>query len=183
MEMFRNFRLSQGKLMLRRKMARLKRTRFRGNMTNAKKIGIVWDASRPDEFTVLAQFHQKMAERNIDVKIIGYYPGKEIPDRITAIRYLTCLKQPDLNFFYRPVTSEAASFMKTSFDILFDTNFRNLFPLQYISCLSAAGIKVGIFENGYDHSPFDLMIEMKPGDLNGFFTQAVHYLEMINTKN
>lgn len=182
MEMFRNFRLSRGKLMLQKKMARLKRSRFKGNMGNAKKVGILWDASRPDEFAVLTQVHQKMAERNIEVQILGFYPGKEIPDRITAIRYLTCLKPPDLNFFYRPVSDEAVRFMNTKFDILFDTNFKNIFPLQYISCLSAAGLKVGIFANGYDKSPFDFMIEMKPGDLNGFFTQAIHYLEMINTK-
>lgn len=183
MEMFRNFRLSRGKLMLQKKLLRHRRTKFTGNIKNAKKIGIVWDASNPDEFSVLAQFHQKMSERNIDVQILGYYPGTEIPDRITAIRYLTCLKQPDLNFFYRPVSEEAARFISTPYDILFDTNFRNSFPLQYISCLSAAGLKVGIFKNGYDHSPFDLMIEMKAGDLNGFLSQAMYYLEMINIKN
>jgi hypothetical protein len=182
MEMFRNFRLTRGKLMLRKKMARLKRYRFRGNISSAKKIGIVWDASNPEEFAVLTQFHQKMAERNIDVQILGYYPGKEIPDRITAIRYLTCLKQPDLNYFYRPVSEEATRFMNTPFEFLFDTNFRNLFPLQYISCLSAAGFKVGIFDNGYDESPFDFMIEMKPVDLSGFLSEAIRYLELINTK-
>jgi hypothetical protein len=182
MEMFRNFRLSRGKLIMHKKQARLKRSRFRGNISTAKKIGIVWDASKTDEFAVLTQFHQKMAERNIDVHILGYYPGKEIPDRITAIRYLTCLKPEDLNFFYRPISSEATRFMTTPFDILFDTNFRNIFPLQYISCLSAAGFKVGIFENEYDKSPFDFMIEMKPGNLNAFLTEAVHYLELINTK-
>ena len=180
--MFRNFRLSRGKLMLRRKMARQKRVRFRGNISKAKKIGVVWDASKPDEFAVLTQFHQKMAERNIDVHVLGYYPGKEIPDRITAIRYLTCLKQPDLNFFYRPVSAEATRFMNTQFDILIDTNFRNLFPLQYISCLSAAGFKVGIFENEKNESHYDLMIEMKPGNINGFLTEAIRYLEMINIK-
>lgn len=183
MEMFRNFRLSRGKLMMQRKQARLKRSRFRGNINSAKKIGIIWDASKPDEFAVLTQFHQKMSERNIDVQILGYYPGKDIPDRITAIRYLTCLKPVDLNFFYRPVSAEATRFITTPFDILFDTNFRNIFPLQYISCLSAAGLKVGIFENEYDASPFDLMIEMKPGNLNGFLSEAIRYLEKINTKS
>jgi hypothetical protein len=182
MEMFRNFRLLRGKLMLRKKLSRQKRQKFKGNIQTAKKVGIVWDATNPEEFSALTQFHQKMAERNIDVQILGYYPGKIIPDRITAIRYLTCLKQPDLNYFYRPVTQEAGKFMNTTFDILFDTNFKNQFPLQYISCLSSAGFKVGIFDNGYDQSPFDLMIEMKPGDLNGFLTEAIRYLEMINNK-
>jgi hypothetical protein len=182
MELFRNLRLARGKAIMHNKFARQKRTRFRGNISSAKKVGIVWDASNINEFPALVQFHQKMAERNIDVQILGYYPGKEIPDKITAIRYLTCLKEPDLNYFYRPVSQEAIRFINTPYDILFDTNFRNIFPLQYISCLSAAGFKVGIFENGYDKSPFDFMIEMKPGDLNGFFTEAIRYLEMINTK-
>lgn len=181
--MFKNLRLSLGRQMLVKKIAGLKRSRFRGNISSAKKIGIIWDASNPDEFGVLTQFHQKMAERNIDVHILGYYPAKEIPDRITAIRYLTCLKQPDLDLFYRPIPPEAVSFMKTPFEILIDVNFKALFPLQYISCLSSAGLKVGIFENGYYNSPFDFMIEMKPGDLSGFLTQATHYLELINTKS
>jgi hypothetical protein len=183
MELFKNFRLAQGRKMLKRKIQRLKRSRFNGNIKSARKIGIVWDATNHDEFGILTHFHQNMAERNIDVQILGYYPGKEIPDRITAIRYLNCLKQPDLNYFYKPVSPEAVRFMDTRFDILIDTNFRNLFPLQYISCLSSAGLKVGIFENGYNQSPFDFMIDMKPGDLNGFLTQAIHYLEIINTKS
>jgi hypothetical protein len=143
---------------------------------------MVWDASKPDEFQILSQFHQKMVDRNIDLSIIGYYPGKEIPDKITAIRYLVCLKQEDINFTYRPVSREATSFINMPFDILIDANFRNLFPLEYISSLSSAGLKVGIYDSGYDQVPFDLMIEVnKSSDLNNYLDQVVHYLELINT--
>jgi hypothetical protein len=182
MEMFKNIRLSRGRSILRKKILRLRRIRFRGNILSAKKIGLLWDATNPDEFQVLSQFHQKMQERNVELNIIGYYPGKELPDKITAIRYLVCLKQQDISFTYRPVSYEASRFMNTAFDILIDANFKNMFPLEYISSLSSAGLKVGIFSNSYEHSPFDLMIEVnKNSDLNNYLDQVVHYLEMINT--
>ena len=181
MEMLKNIRLSRGRSILRRKVSRIKRTRFRGNIFSAKKIALVWDADRIDEFQVLSQFHQKMSDRNIDLHIIGYYPGKELPDKLTAVRYLTCLKQQDINFTYRPVSYETSKFISASFDILIDANFKNLFPLEYISTLSNAGFKVGIFDNKYEQPPFDLMIEVrKNSDMNNYLEQVVHYLEMIN---
>jgi hypothetical protein len=182
MEMFKNIRLNRGKSILKKKMSRMKRSKFRGNISNAKSIGLVWDASNPDEFVILSQFHQKMNERNIEVKILGYFPGKNLPDRFTAIRYLTCLKNQDINVFYLPVSAEANSFINTGFDILIDVNFKQVFPLQYLSSLSMAGFKVGIFENGSENPQYDLMMEInKNTDINTYLTQAVHYLEMINT--
>jgi hypothetical protein len=181
MEMFKNIRLNRGKAILRKKMARMKRIRFKGNILNAKTIGLVWDAANPDDFASLSRFHQKMAERNIDVKVIGFFPGKNLPDKLTAIRYLTCLKKEDINITYRPVSSEAQTFISTPFDILIDINFNDLFPLRYISYLSMAGFKVGIFDTEGKNSPYDLMMEFnKPTDINTYLTQTIFYLEMIN---
>jgi hypothetical protein len=182
MEMFKNIRLNRGKTILQKKMARMKRVRFKGNINSAKSIGLVWDAKNPDDFVTLSQFHQKMAERNIDVTILGYFPGKDIPDKLTAIRYFTCLKKDDINITYRPVSTEANTFINTRFDILIDTNFYNIFPLKYISSLSEAGLKVGIFDNSTESSCYDLMMEFKQStDINTYLTQVIYYLEMINT--
>jgi hypothetical protein len=182
MEMFKNIRLNRGKAILRKKMARMKRNRFKGNINSAKSMGLVWDATNPDDFPALTQFHQKMAERNIDVKILGYFPGKDLPDRLTAIRYLTCLKKDDINIAYRPTSIEANTFIDTRFDILIDINFKYVFPLQYISYLSLAGFKVGIFDTGDENPPYDLMMEFKKStDINTYLTQVIYYLEMINT--
>ena len=182
MALFRNFRLNIGRAILRKKFSKIRRKPFKSNITDAKTMVLVWDASRHNDFDVLSRFHQKMHERKIDLRIIGFYPGNELPDRITAIRYLTCLKQQDLNIFYRPVSHEAEQFIKDPHDILIDINFRNVFPLEYISTLSNAGFKVGIFSNTYKHNPFDLMMEMKSTtDIEEYLNQVVHYLEMINT--
>jgi hypothetical protein len=182
MEMFKEFRLNRGKAILRKKRARVKRVRFKGNINSAKSVGMVWDATDPEGISALSQFHQKMAERNIDVKIMGFFPGKYLPDKLTAIRYLTCLKKEDINIAYMPVSREAESFMNTRFDILIEINFKNIFPLRYISYLSLAGLKVGIFDSTGEDSPFDLMMECsKSTNIDNYLTQVIHYLELINS--
>jgi hypothetical protein len=182
MELFKNIRLNIGKSILEKKEIRTTRKVFYSNFSMTKSIGIVWDASVISDFSALSRFYQKMHERNIDVKILGYYPGKELPDQYTAVRYLTCLRKNDLNFFYHPVSSESDNFIRNKYDILIDINFKKLFPLQIISSLSNSTFKVGIFESESTSNTFDLMMEMKsPIDVENYLNQIVHYLEMINS--
>lgn len=182
MELFKNIRLKIGKNLLASKMARIKRKISYSSFSNVKNIGIVWDASKQDDFSVLSRFCQKMHEKNIEVKILGYFPGKELPDQYTAVRYLTCIKRKEISFFYIPDSDDTNSFINYRFDILIDINFRNIFPLQYVSSLSNASFKVGLFnENNADHT-FDLMMEMKNiVNPDNYLLQVIQYLEMINS--
>ena len=182
MELFRNIRLKIGKAVLAKKMARTKRKVYYSNIGLVKRIGIVWDASKPDEFPGLSRFHQKMHERNIEVNILGYFPGKNLPDQYTAIRYLRCIRKKEINIFYQPVSFETSTFISNRFDILIDINFNKLFPLQCISSLSNAGFKVGLFESEARDTSFDLMMEIKnPVDIDNYLIQVIQYLEMINS--
>lgn len=145
-------------------------------------MGLVWDASKPEEFLLLSRFHQKMADMNIDLTIFGYFPGKVLPDQFTAIRYLTCLKKNELDFFYRPKSHEASKFMEKHFDVLIDANFQKVLPLVYITTLSHAGLKVGLGDNEPEKSPFDLLISPnKPISLESYLEQVIIYLDMINS--
>ncbi len=129
MELFRNIRLAAGRNILRSKAKRVRRRKSFCNINNAKKIGIVWDASSSEDFLVISDFQQKMADRDIGVEILGYFPGKVLPDRYTAVRYLTCLKRNDLNYFYIPDRMETISFINKPFNILIDLNKSTFFPL------------------------------------------------------
>ncbi|MBP8960364.1 MAG: hypothetical protein KBG40_08070 [Bacteroidales bacterium] len=183
MDFLRNIRLKIGRNILRRKMKHAKRTKFKGNLKTARTMGMVWDASDVLNFHVLSQFQQKMQEKNINLTIIAFYPGKILPDTLTAIRYLICLKNNDLNFFYIPVSKEAEKFIKTPFDILIDVNFNKIFPLEYIVMLSEAGLKVGVYDENNSNPPYDLMIDaVKPLNIKDYLENSIQYLEMINTK-
>jgi hypothetical protein len=182
MELFESTRLKIGNSIFSKSIVKARRKVSYPGMSQIKKIGIIWDASKTVEFSTLSKFHQRMQERNIDVKVFGYYPGKELPDQYTAIRFLTCMRRKDLNFFFIPASTEADVFIGTKFDILIEVNFDRLFPLQYITRLSAASFKVGLFNSETDSSTFDLMMEIKkPVKVDDYLTQVIHYLEMINS--
>ena len=84
---------------------------------------------------------------------------------------------------YHPVSAETNSFIKNPFDVLIDINFQKHFPLVYVTLLSMARFKVGLYDNESEEYPFDLMMDMKnPVDIDGYLTQVIHYLEMIKDK-
>jgi hypothetical protein len=182
MELFSEIRLKTGNSILSKKLGKVRRKSFYSNISRIKSIGIVWDASKSEDFINLSRFHQQMNERGINVNILGYYPGKELPNQYTALRYLTCFRKQEINLFYVPVSSETERFINTIFDILIDVNFEKSFPLYYISSLSKASFKVGLFDKEADSSTFDLMIELKkPVHIEEYLSNVVHYLEMINS--
>jgi hypothetical protein len=184
MELFKNIRLKIGKLILSKKVARTKRKVSYSSFGDVRKIGIVWDASKTPEFAALSRFHQRMSDNKIDVSIFGYFPGNNLPDQYTAIRYLTCLKKEELNKFYHPDSSEAKAFINNPFDILIDINFEKHFSLSYITELSHARLKVGLAQNENSESPFDILMNIKqPVDIDTYLSQVVHYLEMIKDKS
>ena len=185
MEFFKKIRIKASKALLMRKTIRLHRKPCFINLANIRTVGILWDATNTDDFRVLSGFHQKMQERKVDLKILGYYPGKELPDQYTALRFMTCLKKQDIDFLYRPVTREAISFINQKFDVLIDINFKKQFPLFYISSLSLAGMKVGLADSEAGLLPFDLMIALKGSssvNVENYLNQVLHYLDMINSE-
>ncbi len=184
MELFKSVRLQTGRSFLLKKLTKTKRNVFYLNFSKVKTIGLVWDASMPDEFASLSRFHQTMHERSVEVKIIGYFSGKILPDKFTAVRYLTLLRNDDIDLFYKPKSDEAESFIKTRFDVLIDLNFTKIFPLRYITSLSIAAFKVGLSEGDNGESPFDLIMDIKaPVVVDNYLNQIIEYLEMINSEN
>ena len=179
MELFRNIRLRMGRSSLARKLVKRHRDIKYKQLNNVKSIGIVWDASNVSDFNGLSSFHHRMHEMGIEVTIIGFYPENELPNQYTAIRYLTCLKKNELNSYFQPVSAEAVNFMNSKFDLLIDLNFKNIFPLYYLSALSLAQFKVGLLDSA---GIFDLMMDIKnPQDLGVYLNHVIHYLEMIKS--
>ena len=180
MELFRNIRLNIGRSILSKRLASSKRTLNYSSFSIVKTIGIVWDATKTEDYTILSRFSQKMHERDIEVELFAYFPVKTIPDKFTAVKNLTILKRDNLNFFYMPVSNDAEIFINKVFDVLIDINFNQLFQLNCITSLSKSAFKVGLSDNKAPGSPFDLILGMNPTvDLNEYLVQVLLYLEMI----
>ena len=161
MELFRNIRLKIGRSILSKRLASSKRTLNYSSFSIVKTIGIVWDATKTEDYTLLSRYSQ-------------------IPDKFTAVKNLTILKRDNLNFFYMPVSNDAEIFINKVFDVLIDINFNQLFQLNCITSLSKSAFKVGLSDNKAPGSPFDLILGMNPTvDLNEYLVQVLLYLEMI----
>lgn len=173
-----------GKKHLKKRLLKSDRKISYSGIEHVRKMCVVWDSSDPSCFKSLSKFHSEMAARNIDVKIIGYYNGKTLPDTYSAVSYFTCMRKADLNFLYKPVSPESMSFITTKYDILIDVNPEMVLPLYYITVLSEAYFKVGPSNNeDIESVPFDLMISLKKFDTAEYLNQVIHYLEMIKTKH
>jgi hypothetical protein len=184
MGLFKGLRQKIGNSILAGKLIKLKRKAKYLNFSQVRNIGIVWDASRVDDFNSISKFHQKMHDRNIDVKVLGLYTDKELPNKYTALRYLTCIRKSELNYFFFPVSTEAEKFIRTPFNILIDINFGNEFPLECITRLSYAAFKVGLYDPSANNPACDLMMDLKkPVRIDDFFDQAIYYLEIINAES
>lgn len=183
MELFRNIRLKIAHSRLCRKSSKLRRKVAIRNLNSIKSIGIVWDASKQEDFPVLVRFYQNMMERNTAVTILGYFPGAVLPDKYTALRYFTCIKKPELDFFFTPKSKDADTFIQQNFDMLIDINFEKVFPLFYVTTLSNASLKVGLTCPDAETAPFDLMIDIrKPVNVGKYLDEVIHYLNVINSE-
>jgi hypothetical protein len=181
MEIFYRLRLFWAKTLLRTRIKRTFRNKKFNSLRNAHKIGIVWDGDFVSNFQHITDLYQRLQARGIQVDIVCYYPGKILPDEYTALRYLTCIKRSDLNFFYIPDKDDINDFISTPYEILIDINFRNQFPLLYISGLSKAEFKIGA-GGTIESNILDMTLEIPDKENIEFYLQQVeHYLNMINT--
>lgn len=181
MEIFYRLRLFWARTLLRARVKRTFRNKKFNNLKNAHKIGIVWDGDLVSDFKHISNLYQRLQSNDVQVDIVCYYSGKILPDEYTALRYLSCIRRSDLNFFYIPDRDDIRDFISTPYDILIDINFRNKFPLLYITALSKAEFKIGAGGTKNDNT-VDMTLEIPDKeDIEFYLQQVEHYLNMINT--
>ena len=151
------------------------------NLDSARRIGIVFIASSDLVFEQALGFMNFLKEKNLEVKLIAYYPGKEIPQKFLLRKNINVFTKKDLNWYFKPLSTFADEFIATDFDILIDLSMQETFPLKWITSLSRAKFKVGNLS--YFGNPNDLIINIKPQEnLDYLITQIKHYLYLINNR-
>jgi hypothetical protein len=166
---------------LRRKTRHLRRSKAIHNFSTARSAGILFTCSNEEDFNAIKNFKQYLEGNNIRAEVLGFVNDKQVPDHYllrTGFNFF-CLK--DLNWFQRPVRPFAIEFSKKEFDILFDLSIDKQFPLKYLSGLSPAAYKIGVFNEDGDH---DLMIELQEEKTVPYLVEQVkHYLSLIHSKS
>lgn len=179
MELAGEIRHKAGNYILRRKAVKISRIVSYKGLSFVRKIAIIWNSNMKD-LPVLEDFHKRMIERNIEIKVISYCAEKDIPEKLSSVSYIKCFGRKDVGLFFFPVKQEAAMLLNEKFDIIIDMNFDKKLPLKYFSSMSDSSFRIGLYESDQDSEVYDLMIDLKkPVDPADYLDQAIYYLEMI----
>jgi len=140
----------------------------------AKKIGILFDATDIANYSVVRKFEAEYKKKNKSVELFGFINSKN-PN---AALYFKFFSRKDINWFYKPKSGLVDDFMNRKFDILINAYIEESKPLLYISTLSKASLRVGLYFPEYTDAS-DMMVTIKnESNLDNFFLEINQYLNI-----
>lgn len=162
-----------------RKIKGLERTHKVVSILDAKKIGILYDATDGENYEVVTQYLRFLRNKQKEVKTLGFVDKNQLPQNQFAKLGIDFFTKKHLNWQMIPRHPLVNNFINENFDILINLSIDKCFPLQYISAVSKAQFRVGRYE--LDHTYYyDLMINIEPkSTLKSFIQQIDHYLNLI----
>ncbi len=148
-------------------------------LSDAKTIGIIFEATNSETFETVKKFIAQLKEYTKNVHAIGYVDEKLTPNYSYIKTDIDLFNKKELKSFYQPQSPYIKTFIEDEKDLLIDINFDQKIPLRYISAASKAKCKVGIHvpENEPMH---DVLIATTQEQGIGFYLQqVVKYLTTI----
>ena len=145
----------------------------------AKKIGILYDATDASNFEIVKAYVKNVRSRQKDILALGYVDRKELPSNQFAQYGLDFFTRKHLNWQMIPQYTIVSNFMVEKFDILINLTSNSCFPLRYITALSHARFRVGPFDRK-NMMCYDLMIDTKGEEgIKVFIEEVENYLRQI----
>ncbi|MDR2008871.1 MAG: hypothetical protein LBQ22_00105 [Bacteroidales bacterium] len=153
------------------------------NLSNAKSIGIIYDATTTDNFEKIKVFVNELRSNIPEIIAIGYVNQKELDDNHIKPQGFEFFCQKDTNWFHKPLEQNVIDFTNKPFDILIDFDFNNNLAIKFVVVESKSTFKVGKFESSQNDF-YDLTLNINKDQedpLSYFIEQVKVYLNMIKT--
>lgn len=145
------------------------------NINAAKRVGVLYNATRASEIITVTQFAEKLKAEGKEIYIFGYQNDKNKEDI-----GLKLFNKNSVNFFGVPNDARIDGFQKIDLDILICAFKEECLPLEYIAATSKAKFRVGAFNKNKTNF-FELMINTGENkDLLFLLQQTLHFLKVIN---
>lgn len=179
MELLNSVRIVIGRFLLKRKVKKLDRIKVVHNLDSARTFGIVYEYKSEDEFKVIEDLITQLKTRKIEVKALIYLPYVKLLNYIPQKLSIDFFTPNDLDAFSIPKGQRATEFIASPFDILIDLNTNKMFALEYVTALSEASYKLGVYDENKQNI-YDLMLKMPAKTkLPDIIEQSLHYLDML----
>ena len=162
-----------------RELAKLNRKKEIINIEQAGNIGILLNVVNVKTYEKASDFVKYLQDKGKNVKVLGFINNKTIPYYCHPKLAYDYFTTKDLNWYKRPSNHFVNDFMRLNFDLCINLDLHYLKPLQYVSGLSMARLKVGPWSEDSEKF-FDLMIKIDDkDDLSEYVKQVDYYLSKL----
>lgn len=145
------------------------------NLDVAKKIGILFNATKTNDIITVTQFADKLRNEGKTVFILGFQDRKLKEEQEPRI-----FDRNSVNWFGIPNDTKIDGFQKIKIDILICAFEEECLPLEYIVATSKARFRVGAFSKAKTNY-YELMINIKKDQQLLYLLQQIkHFLKVIN---
>ena len=147
------------------------------NLSGAKRIALLFDATDPADIKQVKAFVHSISPGK-EISVLGYVNKKDKSFEHMSILHFDFFSNEELNWFGKPQGMVIDNFLKEDFDILIDLTLTKFYPLTYLDVASPSKFKVGRTRSDVD--VFDLTIDhSKDQGLEALIEQITHYLNRI----
>ncbi len=129
------------------------------NINQAKSVGILYEATQMVSFEIVKDLVKSLTRKDLKISALGYVDSKHLIDHYLYRKGFTFISKNNLNWYGKPVSENVDEFVSIPFDILINLSLDYSYPIQYITALSKASFKVGIFSPGQEF--LDMMIDLE----------------------
>ena len=144
---------------------------------NAKKIGIVYNALKPEEAKLVLAFALKLEKLGKSVNTLGYLNRKVLGGDYIPNYRNDYFCNRDLNQMRLPKEMSVKRFISEPYDYLLNLYTQDDFALIGISSLSRARFRIGNYWKEYV-SCFDLMLKPNDSSVETLISEITHYIKI-----
>ena len=182
--MFDKFKYNHGIRLLVKEYNNFSRICKACNLSEAGKIGIIYNATNHDNFNTIKSFVNYLKSDTPEVTAMGYVDRKELGDSHIKPSGFSFFCKKDLNWHMKPIEESIINFINTNFDILIDFDFQETLPMKYVVAESRSTFKVGRSGSDKYNKFYDLTLNINNDpDIHTYFIEQLKiYLNMIKTK-
>ena len=90
---------------------------IRFNFNEIKTVGILFDATNPEDFELVKRYVVYLRQHRKKVKVIGYFSTKNIPDMTFSKLEYDFFSTKQLNWFGKPTSMIIQNFINEKYDV------------------------------------------------------------------
>jgi len=159
MKLMDNFKTLVGEKILTSHLKNHNRVRAVCNVKDAKHIGIIYNATEFISFEIIKKLVKDLSTDSKKISVLGYVDSKKLIDNYLYRKGFDFFSKNELNWYFKPISSNVEQFMKEPFDLLINLSLEDHFPIRYITALSPATFKTGMYTP--HETALDLMIDIE----------------------